>query len=220
MRSPDPRHHAFSRTTVFLAAAFGAFLAAFVTMRIVVAFTGPTQAPPSGTGMISVSGNKVGIGTTTPAYTLDVAGQIRSSSGGFVFPDGSTQTTAGGGANQTVSSGNVSAGTFGSNTGGGNYEFPSNVGIGTTPPAAALDIAAGANSDILLGKDANDSRFNIISLNGNLTEAGYVGIAGGAAGDNGLDDQRPPPAQAILRPTKGTVGQPENSWIGSMRWWA
>jgi hypothetical protein len=36
----------------------------------------------------------VGIGTTAPAYSLDVAGQIRSSSGGVVFPDGTTQTTA------------------------------------------------------------------------------------------------------------------------------
>ncbi|MBM3238557.1 hypothetical protein FJZ31_19860 [Candidatus Poribacteria bacterium] len=42
---------------------------------------------------IDGSGN-VGIGTANPAYTLDVAGKIRSSSGGFVFPNGTEQTTA------------------------------------------------------------------------------------------------------------------------------
>ena len=35
---------------------------------------------------------------------------------------------------------NLSSGNFGSNTGGGNYTFPGNVGIGTTGPAATLDI--------------------------------------------------------------------------------
>jgi hypothetical protein len=36
----------------------------------------------------------VGIGTTNPGATLEVGGQIRSTSGGFVFPDGTNQTTA------------------------------------------------------------------------------------------------------------------------------
>ena len=36
----------------------------------------------------------LGIGTSSPSYTLDVAGSIRSSTGGFVFPDGTTQTSA------------------------------------------------------------------------------------------------------------------------------
>jgi hypothetical protein len=41
------------------------------------------------------NGVKVGIGTSTPAQTLSVVGAIESTSGGFVFPDGTTQTTAG-----------------------------------------------------------------------------------------------------------------------------
>lgn len=40
------------------------------------------------------SNGNVGIGATAPAYKLDVAGQIHSSAGGYVFPDGTTQTTA------------------------------------------------------------------------------------------------------------------------------
>ena len=36
----------------------------------------------------------VGIGTTTPSHALTVEGAIQSRSGGFVFPDGSVQTSA------------------------------------------------------------------------------------------------------------------------------
>lgn len=45
-------------------------------------------------GLIYTSGNNIGIGASSPAYALDVSGWIRSSSGGFVFPDGTTQATA------------------------------------------------------------------------------------------------------------------------------
>ena len=37
---------------------------------------------------------KVGVGTTSPAQALSVVGTVESTSGGFKFPDGSTQTTA------------------------------------------------------------------------------------------------------------------------------
>jgi hypothetical protein len=45
-------------------------------------------------GIVQKSGN-VGIGTTTPSSPLTVNGTIESLSGGFKFPDGSVQTSAG-----------------------------------------------------------------------------------------------------------------------------
>lgn len=77
------------------------------------------------------SNGNVGIGTMTPAYKLDVAGPIRSSSGGFVFPDGTVQTTAGGGGG-----GGSQWVTLGSNI---FYAF-GNVGVGMSTPGVSLDV--------------------------------------------------------------------------------
>jgi trimeric autotransporter adhesin len=64
---------------------------------------------------INPIGNNVGIGTIAPAYPLDVAGIIRTSSGGIKFPDGTVQTTAATGGGGTITG--VTAGT--DLTGGG-----------------------------------------------------------------------------------------------------
>ncbi len=45
-------------------------------------------------GVIYYDGGNVGIGTTLPNHLLSVSGIIESTSGGFKFPDGTTQSTA------------------------------------------------------------------------------------------------------------------------------
>ena len=67
----------------------------------------------------------LGINTSTPidGTRLDVNGVVR----GLSFLG-------------TLNSSNVASGNFGANTGGGNYNFPGYVGIGTTNPGSKLDL--------------------------------------------------------------------------------
>jgi hypothetical protein len=53
----------------------------------------------------------LGVGTSTPTQRLEVAGTIYSTSGGFKFPDGTTQTTAatGGGGSGGITTGKAIA---------------------------------------------------------------------------------------------------------------
>ena len=66
----------------------GSYAGALVLASTIAGQTAPTEVM-----RIDGSGN-VGIKNPAPAYALDVAGTIRSSSGGMIYPDGSSQTTA------------------------------------------------------------------------------------------------------------------------------
>jgi len=94
--------------------------------------------------MTILSTGNVGIGTTTPATALHVIGTVTASA----FSGG---TYAG-----TIGASNVSAGQFGSGTGGGIYTFSGNVGIATTTPGQKLDV----NGNITISNPANYFMFS------------------------------------------------------------
>ena len=104
----------------------------------------------------------VGIGTTTPTASLDVAGSVRSSTGGFVFPDGSTQATAAG-ASLWASSGNDAY-----NTNAGIVFIG---GTSTGDPSAKLQVVA--SSPQILLRDANAGVSQTIGVDGNGLSINY-----------------------------------------------
>ncbi|MEK7607970.1 MAG: hypothetical protein AAB495_00070 [Patescibacteria group bacterium] len=85
---------------------------------------------------------------TASTTRLRVGGSIESTTGGFIFPDGTTQTTAAA-SGTTVTATGTSAGAFGANTGGGNYTFPASVGVGIAPSYALYVVGSGAGVPVM-----------------------------------------------------------------------
>ena len=96
------------------------------------------------------SGGNVGIGVQSPAQRLSVDGTIESTSGGYKFPDGTVQMTASGGGNQWTTAGSDL------------FYGAGNVGIGTSSPAAKLQVAG----DTLVGGS--------IAATGNIVAGGNI----------------------------------------------
>lgn len=94
-----------------------------------------------GTGGLTVAG-KVGIGTTSPSDPLQVVGVIRSSSGGFEFPDGTTQTSAAKGDGFSLDADD------GAPTDAVYIDAAGQVGIGTKTPENRLSILGGSDASL------------------------------------------------------------------------
>ena len=95
----------------------------------------------SGDKVTLQAGGNVGIGTNTPGSKLDVAGQIRSSTGGFMFPDGTLQVTASPGG--TITGVTAGAGLTG---GGASGTANLDIGQGTGVTVAADSISVNYGS--------------------------------------------------------------------------
>ena len=96
---------------------------------------------------------KVGVGTTNPTTPLQVAGVVYSSSGGFKFPDGTTQTTA-----ATTPSGSInSLAKFTSSSSLGNSLIFDN---GTDISATAASVSSGTGGEITLTSGNSTASWN------------------------------------------------------------
>jgi len=152
-------------------------------------------------------GGNVGIGTTSPANKLDVNGNA-DIQGGLAVGTTTAQSTGNALFTGTVTAGgfsgpltgvesanNVSSGSFGANTGGGNYTFTSNVyfagsgiwnssgnvGIGTTAPGYKLDVSGNIRSTGYVFSSTKDEKTYTLT-NG---DGWYRIVSNGGGGQGG-----------------------------------
>jgi len=127
--------------------------------------------------VISQDANKIGIGTTTPTSKLTVNGKIESLAGGFKFPDGTIQDTAG---IITVAHGATL-------TGDGTSSFPLGIPLPLSLQGAQ---PSSANQLVAITETGNGRALTARSLNGGVGIVGQtdfgtgIGVLGYAqAGD-------------------------------------
>ncbi len=160
-----------------------------------------------GNGKVTLTdiGDNVGLGTVTPGKKLDVAGSIRSTTGGFVFPDATVQTTAASSTPPGGSSGQYQYNNGGNFAGGTMLATDgTNVGIGSDSPGQKLDVTGTirASSDIKVGANSvcQSTGTNCPgSLSGFANPTASIGLAAvnGSATTATRSDGAPALSQAI-----------------------
>lgn len=146
-------------------------------------------------GAANATNGNVGVGTNAPGYKLDVAGAVRSSTGGFVFPDGTTQTTAavsgGGGtiSGVTAGSGLTGGGTTGAvtltNDDKGSSQF---IFKNIANAAGATQFSATSNTDGVRFAGAGgttvtfDAALHKITIDGSTSTVSSANISAGQFG--------------------------------------
>ena len=135
-----------------------------------------TSDAPTAVGtkhVMSVTSVGVGIATTSPAYTLDVAGTINASGLSSLTNVTATNVSTG---TLTASTSLISIGN--SNTVGNIYTTGGNVGIGTTAPSALLDVRGNMN---YTGTIVNTSGSFVTQLSGGAKGTYTVQLASDAS---------------------------------------
>ena len=110
-------------------------------MRLLVS---DSNTPGSAQNGITITENgEVGIGTSFPDAKLTVEGMIHAKSGGFKFPDGTVQSSAGGGSGSSAAWTRNNSNNFVELT-----NIADKVGIGTNNPQQKLHVAGIARFDV------------------------------------------------------------------------
>ena len=124
---------------------------------------GTAVSAPNGlninTGALFLTGTQLGVGTTmVGSNTITAVGTIKSLSGGFVFPDGTTQTTAAGPVSPGGANTNVQFNDGGLFGGVSAFSYNKGTGVLTAPIVTAATVNDGSRTGIcewFAGPEAN-----------------------------------------------------------------